>query len=464
MRNQLSDDDLRAGLRTIAGWADPATPALDALAPTLTRLEGVESTDRRRRNWWAAAAALIVVLVAAATLPGGRDSGVSGAGGTWHKMAKAPIAARANPATAWTGKEVFIIGGESPGRPRRADAAAYNPRTNSWRRLPDAPHPVPGGADAVWTGTEVAVMGAGAYVSQVPTNTSGDGPPPMAFNPTTNSWRALPALPATTAGVATAAAAWDQTIVATVGSATYNGVAVVRLRPGATEWETSSEDLVPRSSNFRGRRYAVLAAKEHAVITPTEWFGLLPGDMLGRVIRAGNARVPSESVTHPGPSWIPASSALFRSRQTLDSQGRLLIVGLSTNRDGKTQRVTLRYDVRTRRWTRIEDPKHHPVGDYFESTALVAVRGGVVLIGGADDRGVRSGDLDGSRTGARRFLPNGSNSWVDLPKPPIDLARAGPVVVWTGRQLVVWGGLKESGGSVNRADAAAPGGAVLTSR
>lgn len=464
MRNQLSDDDLRAGLRTIAGWADPATPSLDALAPTLTRLEGVESTDRRRRNWWAAAAALIVVLVAVATLPGGRDSGVSGAGGSWHKMAEAPIAARANAATAWTGKEVLIIGGESPGRARRADAAAYNPRTNTWRRLPDAPHEVPGGADGVWTGTEVAVMGAGDYVSQVPNNTTADGPPPMAFNPVTNVWRVLPALPSTTAGVPTAAAAWGQTIVATLGSAAHNGAAVVRLPAGAAEWETSSDDLVPRSTNFRGRRYAVLAAKEHVVVTPTEWFGLLPGDMLGRVIRAGNARVPSESVTHPGPSWIPASVDLFQSRQTLDGEGRLLVVGLATDGEGTTQRVTLRYDVRTRRWTRIEDPKHHPVGDYFESTGLVAMRGGVALIGGADDRGVRFGNLDGSRTGARRFLPNGSNSWVDLPKPPIDLARAGPVVVWTGRQLVVWGGLKESGGSVNGADAAAPGGAVLTPR
>jgi hypothetical protein len=71
-----------------------------------------------------------------------------------------------------------------------ARGMAYNPATNRWRLLPAMPLPRWGFA-AVWTGHRVLVWGglSGDYLT---------GTPPAhgeAYTPATNRWRALPASP-----------------------------------------------------------------------------------------------------------------------------------------------------------------------------------------------------------------------------------------------------------------------------
>ncbi|MFT4588100.1 MAG: hypothetical protein ACI8QF_002200, partial [Limisphaerales bacterium] len=59
----------------------------------------------------------------------------------------------------WTGEEMVVYGGNSLAGPSAA-AAAYNPETDSWRALTSEGSPEPrSGARAIWTGTEMLVFG-----------------------------------------------------------------------------------------------------------------------------------------------------------------------------------------------------------------------------------------------------------------------------------------------------------------
>jgi len=147
--------------------------------------------DRRRRHHplVAAVAAVAVVLVGAVVLirssgdgrvddPAGptdvaADPGPTippGDPGTWRALAPSPLSARYASSTAWTGREVLVLGGtdqECPDNARCADvpggltdSAAYDPATDTWRRLADAPLPF-AGASAVWTGDVALVFVTG---------------------------------------------------------------------------------------------------------------------------------------------------------------------------------------------------------------------------------------------------------------------------------------------------------------
>ncbi|MGI8916714.1 MAG: Kelch repeat-containing protein [Chloroflexota bacterium] len=98
--------------------------------------------------------------------------------------------ARSNEVAIWTGSELLIWGGLGCASGNCGDGAAYNPKRNTWRPLPLAGAPAPRfGATAVWTGDEALVWG-GARSEGVRSLPPGDG---AAYDPTTNSWRPLPA-------------------------------------------------------------------------------------------------------------------------------------------------------------------------------------------------------------------------------------------------------------------------------
>jgi hypothetical protein len=63
---------------------------------------------------------------------------------SWHKLPAGPLSPRFNPNLVWTGREVLVIGGdpddESVDGPGYAmGEAAYDPSTNRWRNLPAMP-------------------------------------------------------------------------------------------------------------------------------------------------------------------------------------------------------------------------------------------------------------------------------------------------------------------------------------
>ncbi|HET6210781.1 MAG TPA: hypothetical protein VFD94_10385 [Jatrophihabitans sp.] len=115
---------------------------------------------------------------------------------SWQAMPTAPLRLRRSAAGAWTGRELIVAGGygghfgSADTLTTFDDAAAYNPATRTWRSLP--PMPIRReGATALWDGSEVLVLGGSAVAGGAgATLASG-----VAYNPTTNSWRSLPAMP-----------------------------------------------------------------------------------------------------------------------------------------------------------------------------------------------------------------------------------------------------------------------------
>jgi hypothetical protein len=108
----------------------------------------------------------------------------------WKRLPAAPISGRIGEGVVWTGHEMIVWGGvSSPGitgfPSPVADGAAYSPAGNSWRTIAPAPSGVLGvvGPAAAWTG-KIAVFWAG---------NSPDGPAAGAlYHPETDKWRRLP--------------------------------------------------------------------------------------------------------------------------------------------------------------------------------------------------------------------------------------------------------------------------------
>jgi N-acetylneuraminic acid mutarotase len=103
----------------------------------------------------------------------------------WRAIAAAPISTRENPMIVWTGHEMIVWGGLSNGKATAADrveSAAYDPVTDSWRVLPTSGLPAIELAPAAWTGSEFVVFGA-------PVGADASGDVGAAYNPSTNHWR-----------------------------------------------------------------------------------------------------------------------------------------------------------------------------------------------------------------------------------------------------------------------------------
>jgi hypothetical protein len=106
----------------------------------------------------------------------------------WRMLPASPLSA-AYAAAVWTGSEMIVVGGDASGI--LADAAAYDPTSNRWRTLPSSPLGPLTNADALWTGQQVIVIGGRSRSDSVIASRS-----VAAYDPETNTWQLLPALPA----------------------------------------------------------------------------------------------------------------------------------------------------------------------------------------------------------------------------------------------------------------------------
>jgi hypothetical protein len=96
-----------------------------------------------------------------------------------------PLAPRGGHSVTWTGKEMLVWGGwgDEVGRVRFADGAAYDPETDRWRIIAEAPLTGRRNHFAAWTGREMVIVGGDGRT---------DG---AAYDPVRDSWRDLAAAP-----------------------------------------------------------------------------------------------------------------------------------------------------------------------------------------------------------------------------------------------------------------------------
>jgi hypothetical protein len=315
---------------------------------------GSSSPARASRAGVRQAGPTVTSAVATAT----RLARVARPNGTWRRLPGAPIPAPYTLASVWTGSEMLIFGRVSRTLPARDFdvLGSYRPATSSWRRLPPGPGhkgASEGSQAAVWTGKEMVTWGITT----------------AAFSPLTGRWRALPVSPI--AG---------------------------RAAPTLVVW--TGRQMIGWGGGCCGE-----SAADGAAYTPTtnSWRKLPTGPLAGR---------------YASGAWT----------------GRDLIIAGGSNADGKVFADAAAYAPATNTWRKLASLP-------MPLTEAVAVWDGheVLLTGG---RTLMGGRL---RLVTRGFAYNpGTNRWRRLPA--MGQGRIGHVAVWSGRQLLVWGGATQRAG------------------
>jgi hypothetical protein len=169
---------------------------------------------------------------------------VSPLAGSWRLLPQAPIPAAADRASAWTGRELLVLGRGRGG----LVFAAYEPGANAWHRL----NPPPAGRyRAVWTGKELIAWGRRAY----------------AYTPAARFWRRLPSPPVADPAIV----AWTGREL--IGWSRSGGAA---YRPSANRWRTLPAAPILGSPAWTGRELIVVSGSRAAAFRPAGGWRTLP--------------------------------------------------------------------------------------------------------------------------------------------------------------------------------------------
>ncbi|HSH23644.1 MAG TPA: hypothetical protein VK975_06255 [Acidimicrobiales bacterium] len=106
---------------------------------------------------------------------------------TWRPISPSPLSSRVVRGV-WTGAEVLVWGGER-GAQALDDGAAYDPDADRWRGLAPSPLPARRGNALAWTGEEMLVWGGGGGTGSFFFGTGGG------YTPSADTWRELPSSP-----------------------------------------------------------------------------------------------------------------------------------------------------------------------------------------------------------------------------------------------------------------------------
>jgi hypothetical protein len=361
----------------------------------------------------------------AATTPA--TAAVPADAGTWSLIPNSP-----NPVgrpVVWTGKEIFVARAGCCDDLGSVDFAAYNPRTASWRRLPPTPLTPRFGAAGVWTGTELIVAGgtASSTGSHELAAAATDG---AVWNAAANAWRPIAAMPVPLPGEPTAV--WTGREVLVWASRPDNPVAkgaevVLAYDPAANRWR-----ILP-SSGLTPRQAAV------TVWTGTElvvWGGL--NQDLTNAFGDGARLDPATN------TWrrLPAAPVTARGMSASAWSGREVLVWGGVSSPGTQVGQGVAYDPGNDRWRVL------PSSTLRAKSQAAGVWTGrlFVIIGGA-----AGASFPAPGPGAAAYDPS-TNTWTALPPSPAyppegyseRLAadqRADGTAIWTGRAVVLVGGL-----------------------
>lgn len=330
--------------------------------------------------------------------------GVASPRGTWQRLPAAPIPAPHAVASVWTGSQILIFG--RIGRTYPAQdfdvLAAYRPASSAWRRLPRGPGrkgASEGSEAAVWTGKEMVTWGITT----------------AAFSPLTGRWRALPASPIAGRAAPTLVVWTGRQMIGwgggCCGEAAADGAAYT---PMTNSWQklptgplagryvdgawTGRDLIIAGGSNAEGKVFADAAAYAPAT---NSWR------------RIANLPVPLEGAVAV---WDGHEVLLVGGRTLLGGRLRLVTKGFA-------------YNPVTNRWRRLPAIRQGRIGHVAVWTGrLLLMWGGQTL---------RAGAWVGPPRGAAYDPVH--NRWSALPMSPLR-GRVSPAAVWTGRQMIVWGG------------------------
>lgn len=350
---------------------------------------------------------------------------------TWQPVntAAAPLG-RSDHSAAWTGSEMVIWGGRfGSGSPvplttNLNSGARYNPSLNSWTAMTSvgalSARQIP---TMLWTGNRVLIWGG------VDDDTSGTNVNNGSrYNPANNTWLAV-----TNAGAPAArgeyAAIWSGVEMIVWGGQQLNQPGTFddeyveigyRYNPSLDDWGTMSASGDPAA---RFNHTAVWTGKEMIV-----W----GGDGGEYFLRTGGKLDP----TRPLPTaWSPINSTgapTARIDHTAVWTGSQMLIWGGSGATGALN-TGGRYNLNADSWTTITT-----------SGAPVARHGHVAVWTGTDMLVWGGNNVSTYHNTGGRYNPV-SGAWTAMPTANAPTARSGATVVWTGSEMIVWGGVQVSG-------------------
>ena len=347
-------------------------------------------------------------------------------GGRYNPVANSwtPVATTGAPGArylhtaAWTGSEMIIWGGDN-GSIAINDGARYNPASNSWVAVNSTNAPSSREYHtAVWDGSEMLVWGGQGFdintFTFIGVNTG------ARYNPASDSWSRINTNGAP-AGRMSHTAVWTGTEMIAWGGNT--GSALLgdggRYNPGADSWtlilSNAPSELAPRASHT-----AIWTGNEMVV-----W-----GGSSNSINYADGARYNPGSNTWSTMTAAGAPAARY-GHTAVWSGSEMLVWGGYGN---SVLNSGGRYNVALNSWTPISAA---PVlGPRIGHTAVWT--GTEMIIWGGGNTSVSQTYGDGGR-----YNPT-LNSWTAVNTSGAPSPRANHTAVWTGTEMIIWGGANNS--------------------
>jgi hypothetical protein len=297
--------------------------------------------------------------------------------GTWAPTSDINVpSARFGHTAIWTGEEMIVWGGHaSQGKSYDGDNTGYrfNPKTGTWKKISDPPMEFSGryGHSAVWTGKEMLIFGGQSWnVGIYTTLNSG-----ALYNPATDSWKIISKVNAP--------------------SPRENALSV---------WTGSKFILWGGDSKFGSAENNYAYFYDGFAYEPItdQWNKILDNSILDNTSTDGSA------------VWTGKEMIIWNSKKNGSAY------------------AGSRYNPMTNTWLPISDPGTLYLGKYNH----VAVWTGeeMIIWGGQN---LKTGDWQDS-VGAR-YNPT-TDTWKIIPVSCAPIGRVDPAVVWTGEEMIVWGG------------------------
>jgi N-acetylneuraminic acid mutarotase len=346
---------------------------------------------------------------------------------TWRPTSAVEAAApRKQHSAVWTGTEMIVWGGcgQLDEHDCQIDTGGrYDPITNTWQPTSQVDAPGPRmDHTAVWTGSEMIVWGGCAFVRDdcVPEAVGSDG---GAYDPETDSWRATSLAGAPT-GRHFHTAVWTGTEMIVWGGQDDNTVFNTggRYAPAADSWTPTTTAGAPSP---RWDHTAVWTGNRMIV-----WGGCPQVTFCSDAVGTGGQYSPATD------RWRPVQQAgapAPRGGHTAVWTGREMVVwgGCSGNFCGGTFLDSGgRYRPRSDSWTPTSQ-----VNTPQPRTGHLAVWTGSLMVVWGGDRVALYGS---PRTGGR-YDPR-SDTWTPTNASEAPSARYFHTIVWTGAEMIVWGG------------------------
>lgn len=401
LADALLDSERRGKASGVGGDAAASPPSVTS-----------STTGSRGRPTWVllGAGAVVVVIVAAlalwregdsATTVGTADRPATPDGfGSWTVIPEAPVPAPAFPVAAWTGSDAVFWAGSNLDRSYAyTEAVAFDPVSQTWRDVDEPGWGHPGVVGAAFDGELFVVAKGGG----------------SRFDFDTGEWVDLPQVEDMffSAIVATDTAIWGlgPSLDSLEGQP---DVAIVQYDPDQDAWVHG-----PAFEGTDATAETVDAVRD--IDRPVVWTG---SDIVVWGGRAGIAFRPSERTWTEVPELQHPAAQVVDSRAVAGADGLTVVAELRDGADTATG--IARFNAGQWSWS---------VGDLPRvdlSAATVAAADSWIVL------------LPAEATPITVHVPSGA--WEQHPDAPIGGVQA-PGAVWSGEQLIVWGGVPHEGSS-----------------